>query len=279
MNDEGVPGIAMTEENSVSNTRVDLGLQSLDAKTPQTGEPFIFVLHSQTNAAMAAFETNATRTAAVPRAGDVTFSSEPFAIDLVQLGARVAPGGRPQWWGKGNTSNRCWYGDVAEFIATTDPLTVDEERELFAYLRKKWLDKGDGPATPPEWLVGTPATPVTDESATLAMAAGTRLEHAAGTLALGALETAGAVGWTRVWPDGDLADFPLFSVAGDVSLGAVDFAPAPYPSGEAKILDWAGELVSAPAWSLRGDGAESFRVGSRGRSAWLLRAGLYIILR
>ncbi len=276
--DEGVPGIAMTEENSVSNTRVDLGDWSLDAKTPQTGEPFIFVLHSLTNAAMAAFETNATRTAAVPRAMIET-ASEPFAIDLVHLGSRVAAGGKPQWWGVGNKSNRCWYGDVAEFIATTEPLTVDEERELFAYLRKKWLDKGDGSATPPEWLVGTPATPVTDADATLAMADGARLEHAAGTLALGALETAGTVGWTRVWSGGDLADFPLFSVAGAVSLGAVDFAPAPYPSGEAKILDWAGEAVSAPAWNLCGDGAANFRVGSRGKSAWLLRAGLYIILR
>lgn len=278
-NDEGVPGIAMMEENSVSNTRVDLGSVSLDVKTPQTGEPFIFVLHSQTNAAMAAFETNATRTAAVPRTAAWNIDGEPFAIDLVHLGSRVAAGGKPQWWGKGNVSNRCWYGDVAEFIATTGLLTVDEERELFAYLRKKWLDKGDGPATPPEWLVGTPATPVTDVDATLAMADGTRLEHAAGTLALGALETAGTVGWTRVWQGGDVADFPLFSVAGDVSLGAVDFAPAPYPSGEAKVLDWAGELVSAPAWSLRGDGAANFRAGQRGKSAWLFRAGLYIILR
>lgn len=279
VSDETVPGIAMMEENSASNTRVDLGGWSLDARTPPTGEPFLFVLHSLTNAAMAVFETNATVTAALPRAMNPDLSSEPFAIDLVHLGSRVAAGGQPQWWGKGNVSNRCWYGDVAEFIATTGPLTVDEERELFAYLRKKWLDKGDGPATPPEWLVGTPATPVTDVDATLAMADGTRLEHAAGTLALGALETAGTVDWTRVWQGGDAADFPLFSVAGDVSLGAVAFTAAPFPAGEARILDWTGELVSAPTWNLRGDGSDGFRVGARGRSAWLLRAGLYIILR
>lgn len=279
VSDEGVPGIAMVEENSASNTRVDLGVWSLDARTPPTGEPFLFVLHSLTNAAMAVFETNATVTAALPRAMNLDLSGEPFAIDLVHLGSRVSTGGRPQWWGKGNAANRCWYGDVAEFIATTEPLTVDEERELFAYLHKKWMGKGDGPATPPEWLVGTPATPVTDADATLAMADGAALEHAAGTLALGALETAGTVDWTRVWSGGDAADFPLFSVAGDVSLGAVAFTAAPFPAGEARILDWTGELVSAPTWNLRGDGSDGFRVGARGRSAWLLRAGLYIILR
>lgn len=277
--DEAIPGIAMLEEPSASTTRVDLGNEGLSVNTPPTGEPYLFVLHSLTNAAMAAFEKNATATSAVPRQVGLGFASEPFAIDLLHLGSRVAAGGRPQWWGKGDLKNRCWFGDIAEFIATTEPLTVDEERELFAYLRKKWLDKGDGPATPPEWLVGTSATPVTDADSMLAMADGAALEHAAETLSLGVLETAGTVDWTRVWSGGDSADFPLFSVSGDVSLGAVEFTAAPFPAVEARILDWTGELVSAPTWNLCGDGSDGFCVGARGRSAWLLRAGLYIILR
>lgn len=277
--DEGIPGIAMLEESSEKTTRVDLGNEMLSVSAPPTSEPYLFVLHSLTNAAMAAFEVDTTATSAVPRSANSDLASEPFAIDLVLLGSRVTTGGRPQWWGKGDLRNRCWFGDVAEFIATTEPLTVDEERDLFAYLRKKWLNKGDGPATPPEWLVGTPATPMTDADSMLAMADGAALEHAAGTLALGALETVGTVDWTRVWSGGDAADFPLFSVAGDVSLDTVEFTAAPFPAGEARILDWTGELVSTPTWNLRGDGSDGFRVGARGKSAWLLRAGLYIILR
>lgn len=274
-----LPGAVHVSENEPQTAFVDLGGTGLDVATPPTGEPYLFVLHSLSNGCFIAYETNATDVAAVPRT--VTWSdygAEPCDIDLVHLGARIRNEGQPQWFGKGNANNRCWFGDVGEFIVTTQPLTDGEEAELFAYLRAKWLGKGDGAVTPPEWLAGTPATPVTDAETTLAMADGTCLEHAAATLALGALETAGAVDWARAWSGGDAADFPLFSVAGDVALGAVRLAPLPLPKADAKVLDWTGALDGGAAWTL--DGASGgVRVNRRGRALWLVRTGTLLLLR
>ena len=277
--DENLSGAFHLSETLAQTGNLDLGDTGISVALPPTGEPYLFVLHSLSNGCFAAYETNATDVAAVPRTVAWSgYGAEPCDIDLVHLGARIRTGGRPQWYGTGHASNRCWFGDIGEFIVTTQPLTDGEEAELFAYLRAKWLGKGDGAATPPDWLVGTPATPVTDAETTLAMADGTRLEHAAGTLALGALETAGAVDWARAWPGGDAADFPLFSVAGDVALGAVRLAPRPLPKADAKVLDWTGALDGGADW--RVDGAPAgVRVSRRGRALWLVRAGTLLLLR
>lgn len=276
--DEVLSGAFHVSEDAAKTGRIDLGNTGIDIATPPTGEPYLFVLHSLTNGYLAAYETNATDVARVPRwAKGQDYHAEPCDIDLVHLGSRIREGGRPQWYGKGNSGNRCWFGDIGEFIVTTQPLTDDEEADLFAYLRAKWLGKGDGAATPPDWLAGTPATPVTDAATTLAMADGTRLEHAAAPLALGALETAGTVDWTRTWPSGNAADFPLFSVAGDAALGTIRFTPRPLPKGEAKVLDWTGDLLGAPAWRM--DGVGGATISRRGKALWLIRAGTILTLR
>ena len=276
--DEALSGAFHVSEDAAKTGRIDLGNTGIDIATPPTGEPYLFVLHSLTNGYLAAYETNATDVARVPRwAKGQDYHAEPCDIDLVHLGSRIREGGRPQWYGKGNSGNRCWFGDIGEFIVTTQPLTDDEEADLFAYLRAKWLGKGDGAATPPDWLAGTPATPVTDAATALAMADGTRLEHAAASLALGALETAGTVDWTRTWPGGNAADFPLFTVAGDAALGTIRFTPRPLPKGEAKVLDWTGDLLGAPAWRM--DGAGGATISRRGKALWLIRAGTILTLR
>lgn len=276
--DEVLSGAFHVSEDAAKTGRIDLGNTGIDIATPPTGEPYLFVLHSLTNGYLAAYETNATDVARVPRwAKGQDYHAEPCDIDLVHLGSRIREGGRPQWYGKGNSGNRCWFGDIGEFIVTTQPLTDDEEADLFAYLRAKWLGKGDGTATPPDWLAGTPATPVTDAATALAMADGTRLEHAAAPLALGALETAGTVDWTRTWSGGNAADFPLFTVAGDAALGTIRFTPRPLPKGEAKVLDWTGDLLGAPAWRM--DGAGGATISRRGKALWLIRAGTILTLR
>lgn len=276
--DEVLSGAFHVSEDAAKTGRIDLGNTGIDIATPPTGEPYLFVLHSLTNGYLAAYETNATDVARVPRwAKGQDYHAEPCDIDLVHLGSRIREGGRPQWYGKGNSGNRCWFGDIGEFIVTTQPLTDDEEADLFAYLRAKWLGKGDGAATPPDWLAGTPATPVTDAATTLAMADGTRLEHAAAPLALGALETAGTVDWTRTWPSGNAADFPLFTVAGDAALGTIRFTPRPLPKGEAKVLDWTGDLLGVPAWRM--DGVGGATISRRGKALWLIRAGTILTLR
>ena len=276
--DEALPGAFHVSEDAAKTGRIDLGNTGIDIATPPTGEPYLFVLHSLTNGYLAAYETNATDVARVPRwAKGQDYHAEPCDIDLVHLGSRIREDGRPQWYGKGNGGNRCWFGDIGEFIVTTQPLTDDEEADLFAYLRAKWLGKGDGAATPPDWLAGTPATPVTDAATALAMADGTRLEHAVAPLALGALETAGTVDWTRTWSGGNAVDFPLFTVAGDAALGTIRFTPRPLPKGEAKVLDWTGDLLGAPAWRM--DGVGGATISRRGKALWLIRAGTILTLR
>lgn len=276
--DEALSGAFHVSEDAAKTGRIDLGNTEISLDMPPTGEPYLFVLHSLTNGYLAAYETNATDVARVPRwAKGQDYHAEPCDIDLVHLGSRIREDGRPQWYGKGNGGNRCWFGDIGEFIVTTQPLTDDEEADLFAYLRAKWLGKGDGAATPPDWLAGTPATPVTDAATALAMADGTRLEHAAAPLALGALETAGTVDWTRTWSGGNAADFPLFTVAGDAALGTIRFTPRPLPKGEAKVLDWTGDLLGAPAWRM--DGAGGATISRRGKALWLIRAGTILTLR
>lgn len=276
--DEVLSGAFHVSEDAAKTGRIDLGNTDINLAMPPTSEPYLFVLHSLTNGYLAAYETNATDVARVPRwAKGQDYHAEPCDIDLVHLGSRIREGGRPQWYGKGNSGNRCWFGDIGEFIVTTQPLTDDEEADLFAYLRAKWLGKGDGTATPPDWLAGTPATPVTDAATALAMADGTRLEHAAAPLALGALETAGTVDWTRTWSGGNAADFPLFSVAGDAALGTIRFTPRPLPKGEAKVLDWTGDLLGAPAWRM--DGVGGATISRRGKALWLIRAGTILTLR
>ena len=276
--DEALSGAFHVSEDTAKTGRIDLGNTEISLATPPTGEPYLFVLHSLTNGYLAAYETNATDVARVPRwAKGQDYHAEPCDIDLVHLGSRIREDGRPQWYGKGNGGNRCWFGDIGEFIVTTQPLTDDEEADLFAYLRAKWIGKGDGAATPPDWLAGTPATPVTDAATALAMADGTRLEHAAAPLALGALETAGTVDWTRTWPGGNATDFPLFTVAGDAALGTIRFTPRPLPKGEAKVLDWTGDLLGAPAWRM--DGVGGATISRRGKALWLIRAGTILTLR
>lgn len=276
--DQLLSGAFHVSEDAAKTGRIDLGNTEISLEMPPTGEPYLFVLHSLTNGYLAAYETNATDVARVPRwAKGQDYHAEPCDIDLVHLGSRIREGGRPQWYGKDNGENRCWFGDIGEFIVTTQPLTDDEEADLFAYLRAKWLGKGDGAATPPDWLAGTPATPVTDAATALAMADGTRLEHAAAPLALGALETAGTVDWTRTWSGGNAVDFPLFSVAGDAALGTIRFTPRPLPKGEAKVLDWTGDLLGAPAWRM--DGVGGATISRRGKALWLIRAGTILTLR
>lgn len=276
--DEALSGAFHVSEDTAKTGRIDLGNTEISLDMPPTGEPYLFVLHSLTNGYLAAYETNATDVARVPRwTKGQDYHAEPCDIDLVHLGSRIRENGRPQWHGKDNGANRCWFGDIGEFIVTTQPLTDDEEADLFAYLRAKWLGKGDGADTPPAWLTGTPATPVTDAATTLAMADGTRLEHAAAPLTLGALETAGTVDWTRTWSGGNAADFPLFTVAGDAALGTIHFTPRPLPKGEAKVLDWTGDLLGAPAWRM--DGVGGATISRRGKALWLIRAGTLLILR
>ena len=188
--------------------------------------------------------------------------------------------GQAQWYGEEKTNNRMWYGDIAEMIVTTMPLGQGQEDQLLAYLRKKWLNKGSGSATPPAWLTGMPATPATDADTALVMADGTSLRHEAATQTLGALVTDGTVDWTRVWDGITTSSFALFAVDGDVSLGTVNLTPQPKPT-EGKVLDWTGDLVNGATWKLLGEDVSSLGVNLREteKAYWINPVGTLLFFR
>lgn len=282
--DEGIPGVFHVDESSATSSYLELGNYNTDGfSVPATGEVAIFTAHVTTNGWSVAHEKTATDSTKVPRvsnAGTVR-NIEAANIDRVILGGRAASGARVHYKGTDSTSNRCWYGDLAEFIVTTEPLSPEEEAELYAYLRKKWMNKGSGSATPPAWLSGVPAAPAFGETTSVAMADGTSLRHEAASVTLGALETQGAVDWTRVW-SGEKNDFPMFE-ADDVSLGSVRLMPVPAVSKEqVKILGY-GAKDAAPTWQVfRPDGrARPYaNVTDTGSAFWLLdQIGSILMLR
>lgn len=272
--DEQVRGIVTVQEGAATQCWVDFGVgATANVTIPSNGEPYLMVFHNTTNGYFLAYETNKTDSAKIPRLMDDNINCEPFDIDIVQLGTRTTEYGKPQWWGREDNRNRSWYGKIGEFIVTTEPLSYEQELELYAYLRKKWLNKGSGSATPPTWLTGAPGTATLGEEVVLSMADGTSLRHEAGEVTLGALETEGTVDWTRIWSGDDVNDFSLFDVVGDVSLGNVNLTVDPVVrKADVKVLGYGGAALTTPTWRvLRPDG--KLRPGStvtdRGSGYWL----------
>ena len=279
--DQTHSGVCYLSQGLATGLAVDHGVYATDyIAPPELGATAIYYFFNSTNGYLYAVETNATSVTAIPRKAKTDEKCEPFQIDILQLGGRLMNYGEPQWYNDGNSRNRFGYCDIAEMIATTMPLGEHQEAELLDYLRKKWMNKGSGSATPPAWLTGIPATPATDADTALVMADGTSLRHEAATQTLGALETVGTVDWTRVWDGITTSSFPLFAVDGEVSLGTVNLAPEPKPS-EAKVLDWTGDLVNGATWRLLGDDASSSGVTLRAteKSYWIIPVGTLIMFR
>ncbi|MGN0846806.1 MAG: hypothetical protein ACI4RA_05415, partial [Kiritimatiellia bacterium] len=278
VSDQGVPGIVSIEESAERSGSVDTGSHTLQFDTlPATGEAYLLVLHSTSNGCLIAHETAVMDSQDIKRAVANEQDNEPLQIDIVQLATRTAVNGGPQWWGKGNAANRCWYGKIGEFIVTTEPLDETQETELFAYLRRKWLNKGDGSETPPAWLTGLPTTPALDAGTDLALADGAALRHAALPVELGRLETTGTVNWTRVWDKVAGAEAAtLFNVAGDVALGAVVLDIQPVPA-EAKLVGFTGAELTTATWTVTGAGSAS--VMRRSNGYWIGRSGSVIYIR
>lgn len=278
--DENLAGAVHFSEGTETTATADQGSTgSGNISTPATGTPYLFTFHSVSNGCLLAYETAAMAVSSIPRTVSLGQDNEPLNIDLVQLACRIEKNGRPEWYGDGHTANRTWYGKIGEFIVTTEPLSDAQEGELFTYLRKKWLDKGTGTATPPAWLGGVPAAPAFGAQTALSMADGTHLVHEADTVALGALETAGTTDWTRVWNGLDANAFTLFSVAGDVALGNVHLDLWPVPQ-QAQVLGFAGTALTTPTWTVTGGtGAGNAAVSARADGYWLGRCSTTIFIR
>ena len=110
--------------------------------------------------------------------------STPMTVDWLQLGGRLEAAGRPQWYGEGNSNNRMWKGRIGEFILLDHQPSRDQIAEITAYLRKKWLGLGAGPATPPTFLTGgTEAVLGADKAVEVAQGAALEVEGAVQTVA------------------------------------------------------------------------------------------------
>ena len=285
--DEMQPGAYHVDESPETSSYAHLDYQNGKAVTskaiphPGTGVDTIFVSQVTTNGYMGAYVTAATADDKVVSKGAGGLKLGPYKIERVILGARANDNSKVHYYGTDHTANRCWYGELAELIVTTEPLALQEEMELMAYLRKKWLNKGSGSATPPAWLSGESATPQFGVQTTLAMADGTCLRHEAGEVTLGALETAGTVDWTRVW-SGEKADFPMFKVD-DVSLNSVNLMPVPAVRKEQVEILGYGAKGTAPTWQVfRPDGrARPYAtVTDTGSAFWLLdQMGSLLLLK
>lgn len=279
--DQDQKGVCYLSQGSATALSVDHGVYSTASIAPPALEaPAIYYFFNTTNGYLFAVEANATSVTAIPRTASTDENCEPFQIDILQLGGRLMNFGQPQWFGDGDSRNRFGFFDFAEMIVTTVPLGEHQEAELLDYLRRKWLNKGSGSATPPAWLTGIPATPATDADTALVMADGTSLRHETDTKTLGALVTDGTVDWTRVWDGGTTASFPLFAVDGDVSLGTVNLAPEPLAT-RVKVMDWTGDLQNAAMWRLKGEriGALGVTLRDDGKAYWIISVGTAIHLR
>jgi len=279
--DQTHSGVCYLSQGLATGLAVDHGVYATDyIAPPELEATAIYYFFNTTNGYLYAVETNATSVTAIPRKAKNDEKCEPFQIDILQLGGRLMNYGEPQWYNDGNTRNRFGYCDIAEMIATTMPLGEHQEAELLDYLRKKWMNKGSGSATPPAWLSGIPATPATDADTALVMADGTSLRHEAATQTLGALVTDGTVDWTRVWDGITASSFPLFAVDGEVSLGTVNLAPEPLAT-QVKVMDWTGDLLNAATWRLQGERANSLGVTLRTteKSYWIIPVGTLIMFR
>ncbi len=285
--DESQAGAYHVDESAAANAYAHLDFQNQKAVTskafahPGTGVPAIFVSQVTTNGYFGAYETAATAEDKVVSKGAGGQKLGPYQIERVILGARANGGAKVHYYGKDNTGNRCWYGDLAELVVTTEPLSLNEEKELMAYLRKKWLNKGAGTATPPAWLTGETATPRFGGKTMLAMADGTKLVHAASTVKLGALETAGAVDWTRVWDGLSSEGFALFDTE-SVALGAVNLTPRPScPQGSVQLLAYGAKPAAKASWTvLKPDGRKlGVTVSERADGYWLAPASTMLFIR
>ena len=279
-NDNQTYGSMHLEENDATKVSLYYGksaYQDFSRGYDATSNVLLHVTHQYATHATCAFERaeDDMNNVAVFHMWPTTASSN--VIHRLVLGGRASQGGRVQWGNKGNDLNRMWFGQIGEFIVFREQLNYSEECALVAYLRKKWLDKGDGTDAPPAFLSGRYGE-ADFGSAGLAMADGTRLVQAQTTRTIASLAAAGTVDWTRVWR-GEADGLPLFEVSGDVALGAVNLDLWP-KARSGKVLGFAGEASVGTTWRVSLEGrASAVSVLPREHGWWLSPSGMILIFR
>lgn len=244
-------------------------------------EPYLFVALQRAGGGYYGLECAADNSTSLPgnrfQHGG-SFSVPPLAVDIVLLGGRLGSYGRALWTAKDNTANRMWFGRMGEFIMFDSDLAQQDQDLLLSYLRKKWLNKGDGSTTPPACLAGvTPSAPAL-AAAALSVKGGAMLEHAAPTQTLGALDLED--GATLAQKPG--AASPLFTVLGAATLsGALTLDVDPEPTESMRLFTYE-TLLDSSSWTITGGNSGVLSVGSRPETSayWLkVTSGTMVIVR
>ena len=165
--------------------------------------------------------------------------------DLFHIGSRL---------GAGDAMNNYMKGRIGELLVFEEPLNIWQEEELVGYLQKKWMNVGDGSATPPRWLANPGLEVVTGDKLAVRQAEDTELGQDGATVSLSSYEAEGVVAWTRE----AAMDGALFSVTGDVDFaGPVSLTLNPFPHrGDSQTLaTYGGECTGFdPDWTCAGEG-------------------------
>ena len=217
------------------------------------GDVVLAVNHMGASWQLFATELVGDDTASVPWYATWSCSLQPLHVNRVQLGGPMKNGGASFGEGDG------WKGRIGEFIVFDRALSLKDETELLAYLRKKWLDKGTGSLTPPACLGGTTLPSALGPDVALEVKAPAKLVHALSVQDVYSLALAGAsverVGW-----GGDPADFRLFNVVHDATAsGNIAFLADPMPAETVDVFGY-GTFANGATWTLTGgDGSLAFR--------------------
>ena len=214
----------------------------------KAGAGFLFAYYNHSYGALAYIQTFMNGVAAESAKTPVYNRMRPHraAIDVVQVGGRLGPGGTSYYFGSAS-SGRMWKGEVGELIVCTRQPTEAERAAILAYLRAKWFTGGD--ATTPA-AIETVLAPSLDRNVKVTAAAGTELKSFAVTQPLSGLALNGNATFTK---GGDAAS-AMFDISGDLLLPAnmtlrMLFEPA--ENMDADLITWSGSLGgSGTAWSI-----------------------------
>ena len=171
-------------------------------------------------------------------------------FNRVQLGCRLDAYGRTPLYGVGNSASRAWYGRIGEFIVCTAPLSDAEKAEITGYLRKKWMNKGDGSASAPSVLTGAALAGSLGADTALTLAQGATVSSGAATQPIASLAASGAATLARSGVT-DPEGYSMFSIGGDVTLpAAMTFRADDLPTDDANIFTYVGTISPGTQWSV-----------------------------
>lgn len=246
--------------NGVNRTATSAESYYLDLpRRDADGETCLSVCRMGADWQLSAMERASDDVTAVPWYGTARCQLSPLHVNRVQLGGSMKRGGAAFGEGGG------WHGRLGEFLVFDEALTVEEETALLAYLRQKWLGKGEGTDVPPDCLGGRFATTLGTDLA-LRVVSPAQLVHALAPQPLYALALEGA-SLVRQPPTADVADFALFDVTRDLHLaGTIALGAAAFPSATVPLVTYGGTATDTATWSLPEAFRTAYRVKHREKS-------------